>query len=253
MSTTRQDLNLYLRNYLHVDDIKDYAPNGLQVEGREKIGRIVTGVTACLALIEKAISLKADAILVHHGYFWKGESPVITGAKARRIGLLMSTDTNLFGYHLPLDMHSELGNNVLFAKELGIELSGEVWTESAPGLVLKGTLPDPMDASDFAAHIETKLKRTPQHIAVPNRPIRNVAWCTGAAQDFIEDAAHAGVDAFLSGEISERTTHMARELGIHYFACGHHASERYGIQALGEHLAKEFNLEHQFVDVDNPV
>lgn len=253
MPVSRHDLERYCTEFLNVDDFKDYAPNGLQVEGKKDIKRIVTGVTACNELIEKAISLKADALLVHHGYFWKGESQVITGMKAQRIKNLLTNDINLFGYHLPLDYHKNLGNNVKLAEMLEIDISGEVFTDSQPNLALAGSLKEPQSLEEFSNFVENKLARKPLFIQGSDKPVKQVVWCTGAAQDFIEDAAKTGADTYISGEVSERTTHIARELGIHYFACGHHATERYGIQALGEHLASEFGLEHKFVDVENPV
>lgn len=253
MSISRNDLERYLTEFLAINDFKDYAPNGLQVEGKNQIKRIVTGVTACQELIDKAISLKADALLVHHGYFWRGEPEVITGIKAMRIKSLLRNNINLFAYHLPLDYHKTLGNNVKLAQVLEIDISGEVFTDTQPNLALAGSIEKALSPEAFAAHVSDKLNRAPLMIQTSEKPVKQVVWCTGAAQDFIEDAARAGADAYISGEVSERTTHLARELGIHYFSCGHHATERYGIQALGEHLAAEFSLEHKFVDVENPV
>jgi dinuclear metal center YbgI/SA1388 family protein len=249
---TRTELSQYLSDFLQISKYKDYAPNGLQVEGRAEISTIVTGVTACQALIEQAIELEADAILVHHGFFWKGEQQVITGMKQRRIKSLLNNDINLFGYHLPLDAHPMLGNNAELARKLGIA-DAEAVEGVAQGLIWQGRLDKPMSAKAFSARLNQVLHRCALHIGNENEEIQTLAWCTGGAQDYIDIAADLGVDAFISGEVSERTYHSAIELGIHYFAAGHHATERYGIQALGEHLAGEFNLVHHFVDINNPV
>ncbi|GAB7222353.1 Nif3-like dinuclear metal center hexameric protein [Vibrio owensii] len=234
--------------------IKDYAPNGMQVEGKSEIKRIVTGVTASQALIEKAIELEADALLVHHGYFWKGEPEPIRGMKGKRIRSLIKSDINLYGYHLPLDIHPELGNNAELARLLDIEVEGGL--EGHPqSVALFGRLKQAMSGAEFANKINHALNREPLHIAPDNaeKMIETVGWCTGGGQDFIELAAQHGLDAFISGEISERTTYTARELDIHYFSAGHHATERYGIKALGEWLAQEHGLDVTFIDIDNPV
>ncbi|AQS35770.1 dinuclear metal center protein, YbgI/SA1388 family [Shewanella psychrophila] len=249
---TRNELTEYLSEFLQVGKFKDYAPNGLQVEGRTEIKKIVTGVTACQALIDKAIALNADALLVHHGFFWKGEREVITGMKQRRIKALLTHDINLFGYHLPLDAHPMLGNNAELGRKLEIS-NAESVEGIAQGLIWQGRLDTPLPAGVFAKFISDVLNREALHIGDTTAEIQSIAWCTGGAQDYIDDAASLGVDAFISGEVSERTFHSALELGIHYFAAGHHATERYGIQALGEHLAREFDIEHEFVDIDNPV
>ncbi|WP_045479146.1 Nif3-like dinuclear metal center hexameric protein [Vibrio owensii] len=234
--------------------IKDYAPNGMQVEGKSEIKRVVTGVTASQALIDKAIELEADALLVHHGYFWKGEPEPIRGMKGKRIRSLIKSDINLYGYHLPLDIHRELGNNAELARLLDIEVEGGL--EGHPqSVALFGRLKQTMTGADFANKINHVLNREPLHIAPDNaeKMIETVGWCTGGGQDFIELAAQHGLDAFISGEISERTTYTARELDIHYFSAGHHATERYGIKALGEWLAQEHGLDVTFIDIDNPV
>ncbi|CAH1604895.1 MULTISPECIES: Nif3-like dinuclear metal center hexameric protein [Vibrio] len=234
--------------------IKDYAPNGMQVEGKSEIKRIVTGVTASQALIDKAIELEADALLVHHGYFWKGEPEPIRGMKGKRIRSLIKSDINLYGYHLPLDIHPELGNNAELARLLDIEVEGGL--EGHPqSVALFGRLKQAMTGTDFTNKINHVLNREPLHIAPDNaeKMIETVGWCTGGGQDFIELAAQHGLDAFISGEISERTTYTARELDIHYFSAGHHATERYGIKALGEWLAQEHGLDVTFIDIDNPV
>lgn len=248
----RESLVEYLETFLQVEKFKDYAPNGLQVEGKDKIKTIVTGVTACQELIEKAIALKADALLVHHGFFWKGEPEVLTGMKGRRIKALMNSDINLLGYHLPLDAHPMLGNNAELARHLDIS-DAEVVEDLGGGLLWRGRLDLPMAAEKFADRLAKVLDREPLHIGENKAEIKTLAWCSGGAQDYIDMAAKLGVDAFISGEASERTYHSAIEQGIHYFGAGHHATERYGIQALGEHLAREFGLTHHFVDVVNPV
>ncbi|GGI90752.1 GTP cyclohydrolase 1 type 2 [Shewanella hanedai] len=249
---TRTELSQYLSDFLQISKYKDYAPNGLQVEGKTEISTIVTGVTACQALIDQAIALEADAILVHHGFFWKGEAQVITGMKQRRIKSLLNNDINLFGYHLPLDGHPMLGNNAELARQLDI-VGAEAVEGVAQGLIWQGRLDKPITAKAFSARLNQVLDRCALHIGNEDELIDTLAWCTGGAQDYIDIAADLGVDAFISGEVSERTYHSAIELGIHYFSAGHHATERYGIQALGEHLAREFNLEHHFVDINNPV
>ncbi|MCK4743070.1 MAG: Nif3-like dinuclear metal center hexameric protein [Sulfuriflexus sp.] len=246
---TRQEIITYLETLLDVGGYRDYCPNGLQVEGRNEITHIVSGVTASQALIEAAIEQGADALLVHHGYFWKGESPTITGIKRQRIQRLLESDINLLAYHLPLDGHAELGNNVQLARVLELNIEG---ITGDSGLLYHGSLKQACDGDDFAAHIESCLGRSPQHIPA-DRSIKRVAWCTGGAQSYIEEAAELGVDAFITGEISEQTVHIAREMGIHFYAAGHHATERYGVQALGTHLSAEFGLKHTFIDIDNPV
>ncbi len=241
----------YINQLLDIHSFKDYAPNGLQVEGKSSIQCVVTGVTASMELIEAAIKLKADAILVHHGYFWRNEPLEITGMKYQRIKALMDYDINLLGYHLPLDAHPELGNNVQLAHHLGINIEGAMRMQGTD-LGNIGSFPEELSLQALSNKIETALSRKPLAISAGEHPIKTVAWCTGGAQHYINDAVALGVDAYISGEISENTTHIARESGIHYFAAGHHATERYGVQALGEHLADKFNIEHHFVDCDNP-
>ncbi|MCL1123445.1 Nif3-like dinuclear metal center hexameric protein [Shewanella surugensis] len=252
----RTELTQYLSSFLNINAFKDYAPNGLQVEGRREIHTIVTGVTACQALIEAAIALKADAILVHHGFFWKNEPEVITGMKQKRIKALLENDINLYGYHLPLDAHPEIGNNIELGRQLGLQNIApvdHVTGASTPGLLWRGKLPEKMLPSVFSAHLKAVLGRTPLHLGDESKVMETVAWCTGGAQDYIDLAAQLDVDAFISGEASERTFHCAIEQGIHYFGAGHHATERYGIQALGRHLEAKFGVTHHFVDIDNPV
>jgi len=248
----RRELLQYTNNLLEIDRFKDYAPNGLQVEGRAEVQSIVSGVTASLELIEAAIDVGADTLFVHHGYFWKGEDPCISGMKKRRLQALLAHEINLVAYHLPLDAHPLYGNNAMLGRVLGIEFES-VFGGSSPPIIMQGRLLKAMDARDFGELITTKLGRKPLHIAGSEKKIRTVAWCSGGAQGYIEEAAERGFDAYISGEISEKTTHVAREMGIHYYAAGHHATERYGIEALSVHLSEQFDLHYQFIDIDNPV
>lgn len=247
-------LEALLNEKLSPQLIKDYAPNGLQVEGRTEVKKIVTGVTASQALIDRAVALNADALLVHHGYFWKGEPAPIRGMKGNRIRTLIKHDLNLLGYHLPLDIHPELGNNAKLAELLGIRVEGGLEGHSQ-SVAMYGALDQAVSGEEFAARIEQVLQRTPLHITPDgsHKIIQTVGWCTGGGQDYIELAAQHGLDAFISGEVSERTTYSAREQDIHYFAAGHHATERYGVKALGEWLAQEHGFEVTFIDIDNPV
>jgi len=247
------ELTAYLDRLLQVSDFHDAAPNGLQVEGRPQVKRIASGVTASLEFLQAAASWKADAVLVHHGYFWKGESPCIDGMKKQRLRLLLGEDMSLLAYHLPLDVHPRYGNNAQLARLLDLHVDGYLECTDVPSLVMTGHLDSPVSAEQFGSRIERCLGRRPQHICAGERRIRKLAWCSGAAQDYIECAASAGVDGYLSGEISERTVYAARELGVHYFAAGHHATERYGCRALGEHVAQHFGIDHRHIDIDNPV
>ena len=244
------ELNNYLNALLQPERFSDYCPNGLQVEGRPEINKIVTGVTASMALLQAAWQANADAIFVHHGYFWRGEALPITGIKKQRIQFLLGHDINLFAYHLPLDMHPDIGNNVMLAKQLGLTVSS--WAGEKNVLAL-AELNRPQTLKEFAALIQANLKRKPQVIGDENQSIKKIAICTGAAQGYIEQAIVTGADVYISGEISEQTVHVARESGMAYIAAGHHATERYGIQALGQHLAQKFNCQHEFIDMDNPV
>ena len=259
-SISAQALTQFCDDYLSASAFKDYAPNGLQVDGGRPIQRIVTGVTACEALIDAAIADNADVIMVHHGYFWKGEPAPLTGMKGQRIRKLMQQGISMIGYHLPLDAHPIVGNNATLANMLDMTVTGALYpNESHPvGNIATCT---PQSADALIAKITQALGRTPLHISAEyhedartnssDRLITRVGICTGGAQDMIEQAAIMGCDAFISGEISERTTHIARELGIDYFACGHHATERGGIQALGEIVASEFGLPVTFIDIHN--
>jgi len=244
----------YCNDLLRINEFNDYCPNGLQVEGVNEVKRIICGVTACQSLIESAIEKQADMILVHHGYFWKNENAVITGIKRKRIQRLLEHDISLLAYHLPLDAHPELGNNKTLADVLGIKINGCVEQGSSKGLLWNGELPSAVNAGEFLTLIHSRLKRKPLHLNdFSDKKIKTVGWCTGGAQHYIEDAAAMGLDAFISGEVSEQTFHLAKELDIHYFAAGHHATESYGVQALAEHISSKFAVSSEFVDIPNPV
>ena len=244
------DLIRYLDDLLDAASIKDYCPNGLQVEGAAHVSRAVFAVTASLAVVEQAAAEGAQALLVHHGYFWRGEDPRVIGVRRRRLARLLAAEINLIGYHLPLDLHPELGNNAQFGKCMG-------WTPDQTGgdrnLIALATLERPMSAAQLGEHLHERLDREPLLVGDLGRDVRRIAWYTGGAQDMLDAAIDLGADAFISGEISERTTHLAREAGVVYAAAGHHATERYGIQALGQHLAKHFGIEAVFIDDPNPV
>jgi dinuclear metal center YbgI/SA1388 family protein len=251
-SVDREQMAEYLACLLDIRRIRDFSPNGLQVEGRGRIARLVTGVTASLALIDAALADGADAILVHHGYFWRGEDGRITGARRQRLGRLLSNDLNLYAYHLPLDMHPELGNNAQLGLRLGL-VRQQQFGENDLGWLGQPDDPQVRTVGELAARIEQRLGRAPLLIGDPHQTAGRVGWCTGAAQGYLDDAIAAGCDTYLSGEISEQTVHLARESGVAYLACGHHATERYGVQAVGEHLAAHFGIRHRFIDIDNPV
>jgi dinuclear metal center YbgI/SA1388 family protein len=250
---TLTELAGYCGELLDVRRFQDYCPNGIQVEGRERVARLVSGVTASRALIDAAVTAGADLILVHHGYFWKGEDPCVTGMKQRRLKTLLAHDISLLAYHLPLDAHPVLGNNAQLAARLGWSVEQVFAAGDGPELGCATRLDGPTDPPSLQASIATALQREPLLIDAGPARIERIGWCTGAAQSYLEAAAELGLDAFVSGEISEQTVHIAREYGIHYFAAGHHATERYGVQALGEHLAERFGLGHEFIDIDNPV
>lgn len=248
----RHELHNILETLLSPSQVKDFCPNGLQVEGKSEIKKVVTGVTASQALIDQAIAKGADAILVHHGYFWKGENQAITGMKKRRIHALLAADVNLFAYHLPLDIHPTLGNNAQLAKLLGIEIQGGM-ESGATSVPVWGRLEQPMSGAQFAQKIEQVLGRKPLTSLVREEQISTVGLCTGGGQGYIDLAASQGLDAYLTGEASEQTIHSSREQGIDFFAAGHHATERYGAKALGEYLAQHYDLDVEFIDIDNPV
>lgn len=247
-------LEKLLNNKLNSAAFQDYAPNGLQVEGRQSIQKIITGVTACQALLDKAVEVNADAIIVHHGYFWKNEPVVICNMKRRRLKTLLANDINLYGYHLPLDAHSELGNNAQLGKLLGIPISEDFSNALGNPYLACGEFTEQKTGLEVKQQLEALLSRQVLHCCSDNPPaIKRVAWSTGGAQDFIDQAITIGADAFITGEVSERTVHIAREMNIHFYAAGHHATERYGVKALGEWLAENYAFDVQFIDIDNPV
>ncbi|WP_064664184.1 Nif3-like dinuclear metal center hexameric protein [Pseudoalteromonas sp. MQS005] len=248
----RREFNQLLNTLLKPETINDFCPNGLQVEGKDEIRTIVTGVTASQALIDAAIENNADAILVHHGYFWKGESQPITGMKKRRVAALLAKDINLFAYHLPLDIHPEMGNNAQLAQLLDIEIEAGL-EPTNNSVAMKGRLKTPLTGSEFAKKISQVLKREPLTSLVRTDKIETIALCTGGGQGYVDLAAEQGIDAYLTGEASEQTIHSSREQNIDFFAAGHHATERYGIKALGEYLAKQHGFDVTFIDIDNPV
>ena len=238
--------------YLNAQRIADYCPNGLQVEGRPQVRRIVSGVTASQALLDAAVEAEADVVLVHHGYFWKGEDACITGMKRRRLQTLLGNDISLLAYHLPLDLHPEVGNNVQLARQLDITVEGQLDPDNPKVVGLLGSLAEPMSARDFARRVQEVLGREPLLVEGQGM-VRRVGWCTGGGQGYIDQAIAAGVDLFLTGEASEQTFHSARENCVGFIAAGHHATERYGVQALGDYLARRFAIEHLFIDCPNPV
>lgn len=243
-------LSAHLDELLEPTRFKDYCPNGLQVEGRTEVTRVLCGVTACQALLEHAVDGRFDAIFVHHGYFWRGEDGRVTGIRKRRLATLLANDISLLAYHLPLDAHPELGNNA----QLGA-LAGWVG-EGRFGDQCLGWIGRPLaeqSASRLAGELEACLNRRPMLIGDPDRVVRRVAWCTGGAQSYFDEAIEAGADLFVSGEVSEQTAHLARESGVPYIAAGHHATERYGARAISAYLGEHLGLEAKFVDIDNPV
>ena len=245
------ELESLINEKLNSAAFSDYGPNGLQVEGRESVQKIITGVTASQALLDEAVRLEADAIIVHHGYFWKNEPAIIRGMKRNRLKTLLANDINLYGWHLPLDAHPELGNNVQLAALLGITVMGTVDGEE---LLPWGELSMPVPGLELASWIEARLGRRPLWSGATGPDlVKRVAWCTGGGQGFIDNAARFGVDAFITGEVSEQTIHSAREQGLHFYSAGHHATERGGIRALSEWLTENTDLDVTFIDIPNPV
>ena len=245
----RNEIEAHLNGLLAADRFRDYGPNGLQVEGKPEVLKLVSGVTASLALIEAAVAAKADAILVHHGLFWKGQDGRVTGWMKRRLELLLAHQINLYAYHLPLDAHPELGNNAQLGLKLKLVADGR-FGEQDLGFV--GTPDKPLTVAALAALLQYRLGRAATVVEGDGRPLKRIAWCTGGAQGYFEAAIAAGADAFITGEISEPQAHYARETGVAFLACGHHASERYGAPAVAAQVAQQFALEHEFIDVDNP-
>ena len=242
------ELNQLLKPWL----FKDYCPNGLQVEGKGDVGKLVTGVTASMDFIEAAIAQEADALLVHHGYFWRGEDQSIVGLKKARIQELLANDMSLFAYHLPLDMHQEYGNNVQLGKLLGVTVNSMIGKPGEPELVHIGEIAEGISLQELSRLINERLERQPVIVSGSKEVIKTIGWCTGAAQNYFELAINSGVDAFITGEISEPSAHLARESGVHFISAGHHATERYGVQAVGKYLEDRLGLAHEFIDIDNP-
>ncbi|GAA4325062.1 Nif3-like dinuclear metal center hexameric protein [Pigmentiphaga soli] len=250
------ELAAWLAAELQTDRFRDYCPNGLQVEGRSLVRHIIAGVTASEAIIRHAADCGADAVLVHHGWFWKNEDPRVRGTRRTRLALALAADLNLFAYHLPLDAHPQWGNNAQLARVLGLapDMAGERPRRAGhDDLIWLGTAPGAATVGELAQRVEQRLARPPLLIGDPARPAGTVAWCTGAAQGMFQDAIDAGADVYITGEISEPTVHLARESGAAFIAAGHHATERYGVQALGEAIARRFEVRVDFVDIDNPV
>ncbi len=244
----------YCNELLCVQEFRDYCPNGLQVEGKDEVKKIIVGVTASYEFLQQAVAKGADAVLVHHGYFWKGEDSSITGLKKNRIACLLQNNISLLAYHLPLDAHAQYGNNIELARKLDISVRGCVEQGAAKGLLWFGELNNEKTAEQLSQHINISLNRQPLHLSSTTaQKIKKIAWCTGGAQNYIEEAARLGVDAYISGEVSEQTFHLAKELDIHYFSAGHHATESYGVQALAAHLSEQFGLDAEFIDIANPV
>jgi dinuclear metal center YbgI/SA1388 family protein len=247
----RNELTNFLAGELDITRFRDYCPNGLQVEGKDRVGSIVSGVTASIALLEAAIEAGADAVIVHHGYFWRGEDARVVGPLKRRLQLLLANDVNLYAYHLPLDAHAVLGNNAQLGSVFGFQPTSRFGDQDL-GWV-GNVQADVKTVGDLAKHVQQKLGRAPMLIGDPQTSFNQVAWCTGAAQSMFADAINAGAEVYISGEISEQTVHLSREMGVPYLACGHHATERYGVKALGEYVANQLGIRHQFIDIPNPV
>lgn len=252
MGISLTEIDAELTRLLQPERFKDYCPNGLQVEGTKSVKKLITGVTASQAFIDAAIERSADTLLVHHGYFWRGEEQTIVGMKKKRVQTLLAHDLNLFAFHLPLDAHPELGNNAQLGKLLSLNIIDCIGKPGDLALVMIGELTGSLSYAQFAELLSSKLNRPAIGVQADERQIRKVAWCTGAAQNYFDIAVNAGVDAFITGEISEPSAHIARETGVHFFAAGHHATERYGVQAVGNYLANKFAIEHEFIDIDNP-
>ncbi len=247
------ELQTYLDSLLAAPQLRDYCPNGLQVEGRASVRRVLCGVTASQALLDRAVAGNYDAIIVHHGYFWRGEDGRITGIRKNRLATLLRADISLFAYHLPLDVHPELGNNAQFGKLMGWTGEGHFAEQDLGWIGRPAATEDSVTAARIVRSLSARLGREPLLVGDGERPVRRIAWCTGGAQGYFEQAIAAGADLYVSGEISEQTVHLARESGVPYAAAGHHASERYGVHALARRLAESFDLETGFADIDNPV
>lgn len=247
------ELAKHLDDLLGASQLKDYCPNGLQVEGRAEVGRVLCGVTASQALLDHAVAGGYDAVVVHHGYFWKGEDPRVLGIRRRRLHTLLSHDISLLAFHLPLDVHPQLGNNAQLARVMGWEGEGRFAEQDLGWIGRPFATDEAVSAQRIARSIAARLGRDPLLLGDGSRPVRRIAWCTGAAQGFFEQAIAAGADLYVSGEVSEQTAHLAHESGVPYIAAGHHATERYGIQAIAGHLCEVLALQADFVDLPNPV
>ena len=251
--TKLQDIIQWCDQTLKSSEFKDYAPNGLQIEGKTEVRKILAAVTASQDAIDAAIRENADLLLVHHGYFWKGEAYPITGMRGKRIKSLIQHDISLLAYHLPLDSHPSLGNNAAIADLLKLERIEALDPSERHPIGNIGYLNQPMPVEEFKTFVSEKLKFDVTHLPADKNMIEKVGFCTGGAQDFIVKAAEQGCDAYISGEVSERTFYEAKELGIHYFACGHHATERYGVQRLGQAISEQFDIEYVYFELNNPI
>lgn len=252
MAGDRDKLKEALDAELKSASFNDYCPNGLQVEGRASVSRLISGVTASQALIDRAIAMEADAILVHHGYFWRGEDPCLIGMKGRRLRSLIKADINLFAYHLPLDNHPTLGNNAGLGRVLGLSHWASLKPLEISYPVFTGSFTGNRVLSEIVDSLSISLDRSVITVGDKNKPIGRVAWCTGGGQGYIDDAADAGVDLFITGEVSEQTVHIARERDITFIAAGHHATERFGVKSVGDWLASQFDIDHEFIDIFSP-
>lgn len=262
-SVSTRELCAWLDTTLRVVSFKDYCPNGLQVEGLERVSHIIAGVTASQALIEVAIDRGADAILVHHGWFWRGEDPRVRGTQRTRLAALLAANINLIAYHLPLDAHPTLGNNAQLASRLGLvadrqqpdgsDPSNPPRTAGASNLIWLGSMPGAATLGQVAKQVSARLGREPLVVGAADQPAQTIAWCTGAAQGMFSEAIDAGANVFITGEVSEPTVHLARESGVGFIGAGHHATERYGVQALAQAVQQQFGLKVDFIDIDNPV
>jgi len=248
----RDELRMALDAELCVERFKDYCPNGLQVEGKAEIAVLVSGVTACQALLDRAVALQADAILVHHGYFWRGEDQRLVGMRARRIKTLLTADINLFAYHLPLDCHPTLGNNAGLGQAMGLTEFGSINPNDKSHPVFQGSFVKAQTLTQIAEGLRGELQREVIMVGSGDTAVTSVVWCTGGGQNYIDEAADAGADLFVTGEISEQTVHVARERGIAFIAAGHHATERYGVRRLGSWIADHYGVQHHFIDIDSP-
>ncbi len=239
----------HLNGLLKPQRFRDYAPNGLQVQGSDRVRKIITAVSASQRAIDFAIEQEAEMLLVHHGYFWKHENPVVEGLKAQRLAKLLRHQINLVAYHLPLDQHERFGNNALFAEHFDCV---EVWQSLVEALIWHAEI-KPIAAEELRRQLSQQLGREALMLGESRGPVSRIGWCTGAAQDYFSQAVAEGAQLFISGEYAERTYHEANELGALYISCGHHASERAGVRALGEYLGEEFGLTVRFFDEPNPL